>query len=43
LIFQFVIGATAMALFRGYFGAAAIIVVVFLGVLAAVAGIARSL
>jgi len=43
LLFQFVIGAIAVSLFGGHIGAAVIITVVFAGVLAVIAGIARGL
>jgi len=43
LMFQFVIGAIAVSLFGGHFGAALIITVVFAGALAVIGSIARGL
>ena len=43
LIFQLAIGMTAMYLMRGYFGSAALIAVVFAGVLAVIGSIAKGL
>ena len=43
LIFQFVIAGAVLAMFAGYFGAAAIIVTVFAGVLTVIASITKGL